>query len=564
MMFAWLVAISLPALAPPPSGCTALQTAVLRGDDAAVQKLAGRRMLGMGAPAVQLEERGAEHPQSRLTCSRRTALMVAAERGQLKSAQVLVTSGASLTALAALPELGDEAFDARCLALAAGFNAIVTLLEKAGATPAACTNNARLFQALTSNRADLVERQLRAHPSAATLDAGLRSLVGKHSSRVLDLLITAGVEAKLDFTPLYDAALVAGDIGMVHQLSTGGATVTGGSALSQAISLMHPAAIPSLLAAGARTDAPEVRTAIVEAIRERRQPILRALVAAGYRGDDELPLLLHAVRHLPGLVPELLQAGAGLEIDDESGTTPLIAAAEVGNLSLVELLVARGASPRTGDILCDAAIDAAQEPKLFAKIVERRPESMGTVLPGRAARRLGITCGTAKLSVTFDPDYEIYLPTAQWPMRTAMEHRVNPGLHELKIRQRSTGAERRMTVNLTPGLNSLTEKFFNFSRQPKADLMLESLPQHQVFEVVAAQKGAISKCVVEQRRRAPGVNGKLVMRWTVKRDGKTTKVEVASTEHASTYLAGCLKGLIKGWAFAAHADAQVIVFPFKF
>ena len=93
----------------------------------------------------------------------------------------------------------------------------------------------------------------------------------------------------------------------------------------------------------------------------------------------------------------------------------------------------------------------------------------------------------------------------------------------------------------------------------------ESLGQADVFEVVSGYKPALAKCVEEQRKKEPGVTGKLVMKWNIQTSGKTSNVSVQSEEFKSTYMAGCVGGLIKSWTFPKHKVAgDPIVFPFKF
>jgi hypothetical protein len=93
----------------------------------------------------------------------------------------------------------------------------------------------------------------------------------------------------------------------------------------------------------------------------------------------------------------------------------------------------------------------------------------------------------------------------------------------------------------------------------------ESLGQADVFEVVSGYKAALVKCGEEQRKREPGVTGKLLMKWSIQTSGKVSNVSVQSEEFKSTYMATCVGGLIKTWVFPKHKVAgDPIVFPFKF
>jgi predicted Zn finger-like uncharacterized protein len=93
----------------------------------------------------------------------------------------------------------------------------------------------------------------------------------------------------------------------------------------------------------------------------------------------------------------------------------------------------------------------------------------------------------------------------------------------------------------------------------------ETLGQADIMEVVKSNIGPIKNCVDQQKAKEPGTSGKLVMKWTIQTSGKTTKVEVVSEEFKSTFLAGCVGGLIKTWQFPKHkTQGEPVVFPFKF
>ncbi len=93
----------------------------------------------------------------------------------------------------------------------------------------------------------------------------------------------------------------------------------------------------------------------------------------------------------------------------------------------------------------------------------------------------------------------------------------------------------------------------------------ETLGQADVFEVVSSNKPALAKCVEDQRKKEPGVSGKLVMKWNIQTSGKTSNISVQSEEFKATYMAACVGGLIKAWTFPKHKVAgDPILFPFKF
>jgi predicted Zn finger-like uncharacterized protein len=93
----------------------------------------------------------------------------------------------------------------------------------------------------------------------------------------------------------------------------------------------------------------------------------------------------------------------------------------------------------------------------------------------------------------------------------------------------------------------------------------ERLGQSDIMAVVVANKPAIVKCVNEQKKKDPGLTGRLVMRWVIQTSGKTTGVSVKSEEFKKTYMASCISGLIKGWNFPRHKkQGDPIDFPFIF
>jgi hypothetical protein len=93
----------------------------------------------------------------------------------------------------------------------------------------------------------------------------------------------------------------------------------------------------------------------------------------------------------------------------------------------------------------------------------------------------------------------------------------------------------------------------------------EKLGQSDIMAVVVANKPAIMKCVGDQKKKDPGVSGRLVMRWSIQTSGKTTGVAVKTDEFKKTYMASCISGLIRGWNFPKHRkQGDPIDFPFIF
>lgn len=93
----------------------------------------------------------------------------------------------------------------------------------------------------------------------------------------------------------------------------------------------------------------------------------------------------------------------------------------------------------------------------------------------------------------------------------------------------------------------------------------ESLSQADIMQVVLSQKPAIATCVKQYQEKNPGEHGTIVMKWTIRNDGRTTGVRCDTDDFAGSVLDKCLAGAIKTWQFPAYSGApQTIPFPFKF
>ena len=93
----------------------------------------------------------------------------------------------------------------------------------------------------------------------------------------------------------------------------------------------------------------------------------------------------------------------------------------------------------------------------------------------------------------------------------------------------------------------------------------ERLGNSDVMQVVRAHIPELKTCTLEQKRKSPNLSGTLVMRWTILPSGRTTSVQVRTDEFKSTYLAGCISGLVKSWSFPKHrVQGDPIDFPFNF
>ena len=93
----------------------------------------------------------------------------------------------------------------------------------------------------------------------------------------------------------------------------------------------------------------------------------------------------------------------------------------------------------------------------------------------------------------------------------------------------------------------------------------DTLGQSDIMSVVVQNKSSILGCVGEQKKRDPSLSGRMVMRWQIHANGRTSNISCQSDEFKGTPLASCLAGLIKTWTFPKHRiQGEPINFPFTF
>lgn len=211
-----------------------------------------------------------------------------------------------------------------------------------------------------------------AEPDGAT---ALAWAVERDDLEMADLLIRAGsnVNAANDYgvTPL-SLACSNKNSAMVEKLLNAGANPnavlwTGEPPIMTAARLGSVDSVKSLLKHGANINAAESRrgqTALMWAIAERHPDVARVLIESG--AD------VHAKSHmLEGLHPKVYSTYYGeLEVSSRGGFTPLMFAAQQGDLETARLLVAKGADPNEstqedGNTLLLASANGHEELALF-------------------------------------------------------------------------------------------------------------------------------------------------------------------------------------------------------
>ncbi|MBL0123355.1 MAG: AgmX/PglI C-terminal domain-containing protein [Betaproteobacteria bacterium] len=78
---------------------------------------------------------------------------------------------------------------------------------------------------------------------------------------------------------------------------------------------------------------------------------------------------------------------------------------------------------------------------------------------------------------------------------------------------------------------------------------VDKLSKVDISKVVLFATGDINKCRSEHKKKEPKVSGKLVARFTVDPSGKTSNINIVSTEFKGSTFAKCLTGLIGDWSF---------------
>jgi hypothetical protein len=82
--------------------------------------------------------------------------------------------------------------------------------------------------------------------------------------------------------------------------------------------------------------------------------------------------------------------------------------------------------------------------------------------------------------------------------------------------------------------------------------------------VVRGRVSSVKACYDQALRRAPGLAGKAVARWTVDTAGKVTGFSWQSNEMKSAGFSLCAERVIESWKFAPGGEPTVVSFPFVF
>ena len=99
--------------------------------------------------------------------------------------------------------------------------------------------------------------------------------------------------------------------------------------------------------------------------------------------------------------------------------------------------------------------------------------------------------------------------------------------------------------------------------KPKDSDLPERLEESDIMSTVLRHKAEIDQCKSQYQRTDPDSSERLVMRWTVHLDGRTSNVTVQTEEFAGTPVAACLQKVIKKITFPKHQiQHDPVSFPF--
>ena len=90
----------------------------------------------------------------------------------------------------------------------------------------------------------------------------------------------------------------------------------------------------------------------------------------------------------------------------------------------------------------------------------------------------------------------------------------------------------------------------------------EGLKHAEIQNAVMSHKTEVMECLKSHRQVTPETHGKVVMRWTIQPDGKTTDVSCVSG--CELQFSACVAEQIKTWTFPAHqGQVAPIDYPFS-
>ena len=82
---------------------------------------------------------------------------------------------------------------------------------------------------------------------------------------------------------------------------------------------------------------------------------------------------------------------------------------------------------------------------------------------------------------------------------------------------------------------------------------------------VKARLKAIQNCYERELKRNPSLKGKVLVRFTIGTNGRTTEIEIEENTLGNPAVGSCIQSLIRTWSFPFRPDSEVPVsYPFVF
>jgi len=98
-----------------------------------------------------------------------------------------------------------------------------------------------------------------------------------------------------------------------------------------------------------------------------------------------------------------------------------------------------------------------------------------------------------------------------------------------------------------------------------AEVESSTVDREGLARYVKSRLKAITSCYEKELKRNPSLKGRVVVRFTIKPDGRTSDVDVEENTVGSDAVGACIKTLIKTWTFPFKPEEETTVaYPFVF
>lgn len=89
--------------------------------------------------------------------------------------------------------------------------------------------------------------------------------------------------------------------------------------------------------------------------------------------------------------------------------------------------------------------------------------------------------------------------------------------------------------------------------------------REKLASYVRARKMAIQNCYEKELKRNPSLKGKVVVRFSINPQGRTTDIDIEENSLGNEAVGSCIKTVIRGWVFPFKPPADVpVAYPFVF